>query len=125
MSLYIKIRPYLSALIGVGCAFLVLGVFYTIVAIRDSQTENSPILKEVRALAEQIDSCTNPDGACAQQGQEQTANAVAQIALEQAYALVCSVTEDENTTEQTPVELLRKIQACTADLKEQANATPQ
>lgn len=74
-----KARHAGSFLFGVGVMAVVLIQLYTILAIRNTQQEGSPTTKRLIAIAEQIDSCTNPEGDCYKRGQEQTAKAIVGI----------------------------------------------
>lgn len=87
--------------LGVLALALALGVsLYAVVAIRETQKTNAPkidktaeTLAAVQKLAEKIDSCTDPKGKCAKQGQKQTAAAVGSIKADTrdvvVAALVC------------------------------------
>lgn len=78
---------------------------------RDAQKINTPkidrteeTLRVVEQLARDIDSCTDPQGACAKRGQRNTAKAVDSIALRQVAAVACA---DRPGTQR-----VTEIQAC-------------
>lgn len=108
-----QLRPVLYAVMGAGIGALVVLLLGTVLSIRGTQNTNAPkidstaeTLKVVKDLAEKINSCTDPDGACAERGREQTGAAVRDISLRQIAAVACA----DRPGTQTPLE----IKACVA-----------
>lgn len=81
-----RLRQGAAFLVGVGVMAVVLllvvnnvAARQTLDAIRETQTEGSPTQQRLIDIAEQIRSCTTPEGKCSQRGQKQTAKAVVGI----------------------------------------------
>lgn len=71
-------------------------VVWAVLAIRTTQQEGSPAVKQIIAqgkdqkeLLHTIQSCTDPKGKCYQEGQQRTADAVGSINEITIYAVVC------------------------------------
>lgn len=95
-----RTRLLIVFLLGVAVSAVVVVLILGAVnsaATRKAQKTNSPKISQtaetlatVKSLAEKIDSCTDPDGACAKRGRRQTAAVVADISVRQIAAVACA-----------------------------------
>ena len=81
-----KARAVLWTRIFVVCAtmfsVLMFALLLTgVLLVRQTQLDNAQRAEDTRVLAEQIKSCTIPDGACYQRGEKRTAAAVGAIGV--------------------------------------------
>lgn len=86
----------------------------TVVLIRQTQQDGSPILKEVIALSETISSCVTPGKPCYDNGQARTGKAVESINKITTLAIACA--------DEAGVQTLEEIRACV--LKNLSEETP-
>lgn len=102
-------RHALQMFVGLGLLVFVVSITYVIITGAErtdkiSETQDQSVAKseerdqvvlEIRALAAQIRSCTDPEKPCAKRGQQATANAIAEIqsnqAVSAAAATACAV----------------------------------
>lgn len=120
-------RPAVTALAWLCIGIVVIGVTYTVFAIRDTQTSNSPVLKSTAAAAQDakraadtIQDCVEPGGKCYERGQEQTAKAVGDIGQLQVNAVACAFTETQGAGDIEPAVLAKRITRCLQELADSA-----
>lgn len=111
MSLFVQKRAIAWAVIGIMAVAMLIVVINAVLQTRATQRTNVPkidstaeTLKVVKDLAEKINSCTDPEGACARRGRAQTGAAVMDISSRQIAAVACA----DRPGTQTPLE----IKAC-------------
>lgn len=75
-----------------------------VTSVQDQQEANTGVVKGIEGLAEKIDSCTDPKGACTKRGQKSTAEAIGDINRITAIAAACA--------DQAGQQSLEQIQAC-------------
>lgn len=100
-------------LLGVAVMALVLGLTWTVVQttlgvrlIRETQLDNAQRAKEtqlntetIERLAEDIESCTTPEGECAKRNARATADAIATINEITIFAAACATQGNDTATE--------------------------
>lgn len=104
-------RSILVFLVGAGATAIVLFLIVAILTsatksteIRDTQQQNSPLIKNTAATLARIQNCTTPGRPCYERGQRQLARAVGDINRVVVLAAACA-SGDGSRTE-------TEIQAC-------------
>lgn len=90
---------------------LLVAVVYLALQVRHTQLEGTPTGKKLLAAANQIESCTTPDGECYKRGQKQQGGAIADINKITVYAAACADREGEQTVEAIQFCVLRRLAA--------------
>jgi cytoskeletal protein RodZ len=125
-----QLKRVLIALTLLTSIVALVFLIWIVVLIRNTQTTNSPLFQqaatqtaEIKALAEQIDSCVDqtatdgdPKGECAKEGQRSQSEAIASINVITLYAAVCGplVSADQ------PLDVrLSIIRTCVSNLTQQ------
>lgn len=111
-----ELTKRLFILAAVVMAAVVTGVVvWAVLAIRTTQQEGSPAVKQIiaqgqdqKALLHTIQSCTDPKGKCYKAGQQRTADAIGSINEITIYAVACG--------QDHPAASVRQLQACVAGL---------
>jgi putative hemolysin len=108
-----KIKAILATrimvVIVVSLAIVIVAVqLFTTLQIRSTQKVSSSNTKVIKALAEQIKSCTTPGGECSKRGAKQTGQAVTRIGTQNLAIVVCADQPGQQTE--------RQIRRCAADI---------
>lgn len=78
---------------AIGTSLVLLAVLYIVVLIRSSQVTNTSTNQQLTTLSAAIESCLNPDGACAQRNAQHEQAVLGNIsdrtARVVAYGLIC------------------------------------
>lgn len=113
-------RQVASFLLGVAAAAIVLLMVFTLVQtntvvrlIREDQKAGQERSKQTKAIADRIESCTTPEGACYRRGQQNTGAAVSTINEITIYAAACA--------KQPGIDTAREIRACVEDYLDPAD----
>jgi cytoskeletal protein RodZ len=125
-----QLKRVLIALTFLTSVIALVFLVWVVILIRNTQTANSPLVQqaliqtsEIKALAEQIDSCVDqtatdgdPKGQCAKEGQRSQGEAIASINVITLYAAVCGPL----VTPEQPLDVrLSIIRTCVANLTQQ------
>lgn len=100
-------RLFILVAIAVGgaCLFVLVNLAAStndvVTSVRAKQNSNAPLLQSIQDLAEQINSCTDPEGECAKRGAKATGAAIASINQYGLYVVTCA----DQPGQQTEVEL--------------------
>lgn len=113
----------------VGLVWAILTMYSVLDAVRNTQTDNSPVLtataaaaKDAKKAADTIQDCVKPGGKCYERGQRQTAKAVGDISQLNVYGQACAIAEAQrpDAATVTPQVLAGRLSACITELAEQA-----
>lgn len=86
----LKVRPAVYAALFGCIALLVVGLVFVVVQTFGLVSQTRATQEGNRDLLNLIKSCTDPSGECAKRGQEQTADAIADINRVTVYAAACA-----------------------------------
>lgn len=108
-------RIAIVAVMALGAAIVTLQL-YTTLSIRKDQKVNAERGESIKMTAEQVESCTTPEGQCFKDSQRRTGEAVSNIAQLSVYASACAADVDASL----PVrQRVRIIQQCVTVLVQQ------
>lgn len=108
--IFLRLAILCTAVVVIGCLVVTT---YAVVAIRSTQSKNSPVLKK-------INDCTEPGGECYREGRRQTAAAVGDIGRYVVLAAACAADVDAT---QPVDQRISQITACVT--RRLAEPTPQ
>lgn len=114
-------RITIVAALLLGAAIVTLQLATTL-SIREEQRVSAERGKSIKSTAEQVESCTTPEGKCFQESQRRTGEAVNSIGQLSVYASACAADVDQTL----PVrQRVRIIERCVNRLAQQPPAQPQ